>query len=119
MVKGRKSNNDENIKIRPSLSPHNKSLLHAAKEHLKELEETYPVKNMPHFVFANVHGDIQVKFQQNVGKKGMFFGFDTVEELSCIIANAQCIEQSRLTHNEQAAFDDDNSDDEMGFHLFP
>ena len=120
----RKSANDDSIKIRPSLCPHNKSLLYAAKQHLEELEkDSYQLKNAPHFVFANVHGDIQVKFHENVGKKGMFFGFDTVDELSCIITNAQSPEQSRQTHRDRGVFDVNhnatNSDDDMGFSLFP
>ena len=111
----KRKSSDDNIKIRPSLSPHNKSLLHAAQAHIKEYEDSYAsMSNRPDFVLGNIHGEIQVKFKKDVGKKGMFFGFDSIEELSCLIANAQHMEQGRLTHQSKAEFDDSNSD-EMGF----
>ena len=112
-------------RIRPSLSPHNKALLADARELLKEYEDkTDFMSNPPDFVLANIHGDIQVKFQKDVQKKGMFFSFDSTEELSRIIANAQHVDQERLTNFHRAAYDkeerseDGNSDDDMGFGLF-
>ena len=116
-----------NTRIHPSLSPHNKSLLAAAKEVLKEYEDAQEcMSNRPEFVFANIHGEIQVKFQKDVLKKGMFFSFDTTDELSCIISNAQHVDQQRLTNFHRAAYDrrndseedGGNSDDDMGFGLF-
>ena len=110
-------------RIRPSLSPHSKILLANARDLLKEYEDKSEfMSNPPEFVLANIHGDIQVKFQKDVKKKGMFFSFDTTEELSCLIANAQHENQERLTNFHRAAYDerseDSNSDDDMGFGLF-
>ena len=84
---------DKNIKIRPSLSPHSRSLLKEAQDHIKTYQDEdgdfLPgINNPPDFVFANVHGDLQVKMKNRV-RKGMFFGFSTIEELSGVIANAQ------------------------------
>ena len=92
LYKNRANLNDRNIKIKPSLSPHNKSLLREAKE----LVDSYAsaggymsgMTNPPDFVFANVHGDLQVKMKNRV-RKGMFFGFSSIDQLSMIISNAQ------------------------------
>ena len=113
-----------NVKIRPSLSPNTKSLLNAAVEQLEEYKNKHlMMSNRPEFVFANIHGELQVKFQHDISKKrGMFAGFNSLQELACVIANAQNPDQDRLTHAAQAEFDDNgaesNSDDDMGFSLF-
>ena len=119
--KKRKTTNDANIKIRPSLSTHSKYLLHAAQDHMKQYEDNHSImSNRPEFVFANLHGVLQVKFQKAT-KRGLFVGFESLEELACIIANAQHTDQSQLTHRSHAEFDKDDdakSDEDMGFHLF-
>ena len=90
--KNRSKLNDRQIKIRPSLSPHNKTLLHEARE-LVDSYASYDgymsgMTNPPDFVFANVHGDLQVKMKKRV-RKGMFFSFSSIEQLSMIILKAQ------------------------------
>ena len=100
--KSRSNLNDRNIKIKPSLSPHNKSLLHDARE----LVDSYATSdgymsgmtNPPDFVFANVHGDLQVKMKKRV-RKGMFFSFSSIEQLSMIISNAQM--EGPIEHNNR------------------
>jgi hypothetical protein len=92
------------IKIRPSLSPHNKALLHEAQAYLEENVGDLPMDNPPEFVFANIHGDIQVKFSRDT-KKGMFVNFYSVQELACVIAHAQFEKQTQLTTQESVRFD--------------
>ena len=121
--RARKTKENNNIKIRPSLSPNSKLLLNAAVTHLEEYNDNYEkMTNRPEFVFANIHGELQVKFQKNYSKKrGMFISFNSIQDLSCIIANAQHPDQDRLTHAARAEYDDgveSNSDDDMGFGLF-
>ena len=90
-----------NILIRPSLSPAQKSLLDDARDFLKtsKFKETKCV-NPPEFVFANVHGNIQVKMK-NETRQGLFFTIRSVQHLVEVIERAQ-----------------DSSDDDMGFDLF-
>ena len=92
LYKNRSNLNDRRIKIKPSLSPHNKSLLRDARD-LVDSYATYDgyisgMTNPPDFVFANVHGDLQVKMKKRV-QNGMFFGFSSIEELAMIITKAQ------------------------------
>ena len=89
-----------NILIRPSLSPAQKSLLDDARDFLKtsKFEDT-KCTNPPEFVFANVHGNIQVKMK-NETRQGLFFTIRSVQHLTEVIERAQ------------------DSDDDMGFDLF-
>ena len=92
LYKNRSNLNDKNIKIKPSLSPHNKSLLRDAQELVSSYAtvdgHVSGMTNPPDFAFANVHGDLQVKMKKRT-RKGMFFGFSSIEQLAMIISNAQ------------------------------
>ena len=57
--------------------------------------------NPPDFVFANVHGELQVKMQKRV-KKGMFFSFSSIMQLSSVISNAQ-LEVPTISKNRNYA----------------
>ena len=92
LYKNRSNLNDRNIKIKPSLSPHNKSLLRDAQELVSSYTTANGLvsgmTNPPDFAFANVHGDLQVKMKKRT-RKGMFFGFSSIEQLAMLISNAQ------------------------------
>ena len=115
----------QHIKIRPSLSEAQKVLLSDAKDFLKNyaFDEAYGT-NPPEFVFANIHGNVQVKMKKQT-KHGLFIDIKSVSHLALVIARANDSEQTLSYHHEkQSSWDDaqtdsdPNSDDEMGFSLF-
>ena len=112
LYKQRKTLNDNNIKIRPSLTPNTKKLLHEAEKFLETNRESFAyseMDNLPDFVFANVHGELHVKMAKRV-KKGMFFKFNTLDELIGVISNAQDDDQVYSTLYESLKEDlDQNS----------
>ena len=118
--KNRKSLGEESrVKIRPSLSPRNKTLLHKAEDYLKEIADYGGMSNPPDFVLANIHGEIQVKFKEE-SKKGLFVTFNSIKELSTVIASAQHEDIDLIIDNDFAAYDvsDLDSEDDMGFGQF-
>ena len=118
--KNRKSLGEESrVKIRPSLSPRNKTLLHKAEDYLKEIADYGGMSNPPYFVLANIHGEIQVKFKEE-SKKGLFVTFNSIKELSTVIASAQHEDTDLLIDNDFAVYDasDPDSEDDMGFGQF-
>ena len=95
---------DANIKIRPSLSQHTRALLKEAQNLIKSYQDEEgnflsSINNPPDFVFANIHGELQVKMTNRV-HKGMFFSFSTLDQLSGVIANAQ-LEVPATSNNKQ------------------
>ena len=79
--KGRKKVEDPSIKIRPSLTKENKDLLNNAVEYLKKLhDEDDKMENPPHFVMANIHGQIQLKMM-NEHNGRLFFPVSSMKEL--------------------------------------
>ena len=100
--KGRKSlgSHRRDIKIRPSLSPTQKDLLRDAIEYLENEDHTM-LANPPDFVFANVHGQIQVKMT-NKSKDGLFFTINNIVHLSEVICKANMVD------DEFEVFDSDN-----------
>ena len=86
--KGRKSlgPSRQTIKIRPSLSSAQRDLLNQANQHL-EKENDVDLENPPEFVFADVHGNIQVKMKKRT-EKGMFFTINSIAHLMEVIGNA-------------------------------
>ena len=95
---------DPDIKIRPSLSQHTRALLKEAQDLIKSYQDEEgnflsSINNPPDFVFANIHGELQVKMMNRV-QKGMFFSFSTLDQLSWVIANAQ-LEVPATSKNKQ------------------
>ena len=84
------------IKIRPSLGPFQKRLLQEAKETVDEISQHSNLINPPHFVLADVHGNLQVKFKEKTTKQrkrnGMFVPFNSIDQLTRIIAQEQTVD---------------------------
>ena len=101
--KGRKSlgAHRRGIKIRPSLSPAQKTLLTDANAFL-ETEDSTLYENPPEFVFANVLGQIQVKMKKKC-KHGLFVTIRSVAHLTQMILNVN------MGEDELQVFDSDNS----------
>ena len=116
--RARKTMNDEtDIKIRPSLSPNQKALLYKLQQQLHEYEDLSGISNPPEYVFANIHGEIQVKFKEESKKGSMFVTLNSVKDLALAITNAQHEDIDHLIHVDYAAYDS-SSDDDMGFGQF-
>ena len=89
------------IKIRPSLSPEQNNLLHDAQEFLENFDFTdKDGDNPPEFVFANIHGLIQVKMKKPT-KQGLFVTINSLDDLNQVITRAQ-FEQDRLQHHHES-----------------
>ena len=112
------------IKIQPSLSLAQKELLDDARDYLASMDNVF-LDNPPEFVFANVHGDIQVKMKEKC-KDGLFVTFNHIDHLTRIISRANMREDSYEFHDTQSSWADDKTavvsdvsdDDDMGFGLF-
>ena len=100
------------------MSPAQKNLLDSARSYLDELKEV-ELRNPPEFVFANMHGDIQVKMNQK-SPDGLFVSFNSVEQLSRIVNKANMRKESFKVFDVDRSWADDAHDnsDDMGFGLF-
>ena len=110
------------VKIRPSLSPAQKILLNEAQDYLENVPfDEADGSNPPEFVFANIHGNVQVKMKKQT-KEGLFINIKSVEHLSQVIARAQDSKERVRYHHEKEQWADgvseEGSDDDMGFSLF-
>ena len=79
-----------NTKIRPSLCPNQKTLLHKAQSMIEEYNFTHEHINPPEFVFANIHGELQVKFKSK-SRFGLMATFHDIKQLIYIIQEAQAV----------------------------
>ena len=111
LYKARKSLPDSKkyVKIRPSLGPFQKQLLHDANETVKYLQNENML-NPPDFVMADVHGNMQIKFKnkttkQKSKKSGMFVKFDSIKQLSNIIAQEQSVDYTDDLYNYDQEWD--------------
>ena len=95
----RKNVKRKNIKIRPSLSPARKELLDQSSDILEDYFN-YEMKNPPHFVFADVHGNLKVKMSKKVHKK-MFLNFSSIIHLCNIIDNCQDTNKKECEYDVQ------------------
>ena len=110
--KSRKSITSREVWVKPSLSSHNTSLLKEAKDFIKPfIGNTRTYENPPEFVFANVHGDLQVKMAKETDGS-MFHSFNSMQKLFEIINKSD---------NQSAflVFDEDNSRFEDARSVFP
>ena len=120
--KARKTLPDElkHVKIRPSLSPDQQNLLDESRDLLDEyLHGGYVGENSPEYVFANVHGVVQVKMK-NPSRGGMFITIQNISHLSQILAKAAMNKKAFNAFDGSKGFDEnrDDSDDDMGFNKF-
>ena len=119
--KGRKTLPEElkHVKIRPSLSPDQQALLDEARELLDDyFHGGYVGENPPDFVFANVHGEIQLKMK-NRSKDGLFITIKDITHFSQILAKASMNRKTFEAFDGSKGFDDKEvSDDDMGFGNF-
>ena len=112
--------NRKDVKIRPWLTPAQKTLLNDARDYLNTQKDV-ALLNPPEFVFANVHGQVQVKMSQKC-KEGLFVTIKSMEHLTRVIANANMLEGSFKVFDEDSSWADEtgqhgNSDDDMGLGL--
>ena len=83
----RKNIKKKGVKVRPSLAPARRELLNEAFSLLNNYgDDQYP--NLPHFVFADMNGDLKVKMTHRVGNR-LFFNFKSIVELCQIIESCQ------------------------------
>ena len=80
-------------KIRPSLCAAQSDLLKEAKAIVEEYKFNEDFVNPVEFVFANIHGDIQLKFQKKF-RKSKFVTFRNKQELLDILIEAQSVEET-------------------------
>jgi hypothetical protein len=102
-----------NVKIRPSLAPERKKLLSTANDVLEKFysQKGEEIINQPEFVMADVHGNLQVKFEKATVQTGSVFAkFNSIDELAGIIAREQAVDQTDdlfQHYSEWADFDMD------------
>ena len=105
--KQRKKIVSRQVWVKPSLSNHNYNLLREAKEHVKTYDaQTYV--NPPEFVFANVHGILQVKLAKETNDGTMFYQFDSIQKLYEILnkADQQADPLASVKERDASRFDD-------------
>ena len=100
-----------NIKVQPSLSPASKQQLEEAKELIKTYQVD-AIDNPPHFVMADMHGNLQVKMTKET-KDGLFFRFDSPDQLRSLISKCNANEEADVLFDEKRA--EEVADDTEGF----
>ena len=87
--RNRKQIKRRGVKVRPSLTPARRELLDEANEVMKDYEtRDYQLNNMPHFVYADLHGNLKLKMAREV-KGRLFFNFKSLVELNNLIEKNQ------------------------------
>ena len=79
------------MKIKPSLSPQQKKLLHEAEALIEGYSFQEELVNPPEYVFANIHGEIQVKLKHK-HRDGVTF--HTIQQLTSILYQAQLLKET-------------------------
>ena len=92
VYKARKNLRNPEIKIRPSLNEANRKLLEDARNHLETFHHESNLPNPPHFVLANVHGQIQLKMTEEHDGR-LFFNINSMNDLVNTI--------SRINHTDE------------------
>ena len=121
--KGRKTLPEElkHVRIRPSLSPEQQTLLDEARDVLDEYHHGgFIGENPPDFVFANVHGVVQLKMK-NKTKYGLFITIQNISHLTQILAKTSINKKTLDAFDGSKGFDDNrdtSDDDDMGFNNF-
>lgn len=70
----------QNVKVQPSLTPENKSLLEEARNVVEEEIHKESFRNPPEFVYANIHGNLEVKMREPT-RGSMFHRFSSLVNL--------------------------------------
>ena len=82
------------IKIRPSLAPARRDLLNEAIDLVENYsDKDYQLVNPPHFVYADMHGNLKVKMSKEINGS-LFFNFSSIIDLNRIIEKCQNDSQS-------------------------
>ena len=85
----RKQIKKRGVKVRPSLAPARRELLDEAIDVVKDYDaRDYQLNNMPHFVYADMHGNLKLKMTHAI-KGRMFFNFKSLVELNNLIEKNQ------------------------------
>ena len=129
----------KDVRIKPSLSLNQKNLLRDAETFVEKFglkdEEVNPVE----FVFANLHGEIQVKMKKKF-RGSCFITFNSLKDLAQRLQDAQVVKDEEANFDEISTWADtdsnspqvetprsppssvpprkDDNDDDMGFGLF-
>ena len=111
------------VKIRPSLSENQKKLLKEAETLVEEYKLNDENRNPVAFVFANIHGEVQVKLKKKFRGNDLIT-FRSIKDLIQIVAQAQAIKVTEEKFHEIYSWadqpgdhpeEDTNSVDDMGF----
>lgn len=112
------------VKIRPSLSLGQKNLLEEAEALVEDFNLREEIKNPAEFVFANIHGETQVKLKHKF-RGNEFFTFRSIGQLISTLNQAQSVKQTEEKYHEFASWadqtesnpqiDENDSEDDMGF----
>ena len=103
--KKRKSIQNEKIKIQPSLSPSTKQQLEEAKELITHYQ-TDALRNPPHFVMADMHGQLLLKMTHET-KDGIFFRFESPEQLIAVISKCNSNKSVDAKYDKKMEMKDD------------
>ena len=94
-----------NVKIRPSLSAYQKNLLDEAETIVEEFNLRDEVRNPVEFVFANIHGETQVKLK-NKFRGSNFVTFRSVTQLISSLNQVQSVKRTDEKFHEFASWAD-------------
>lgn len=86
------------VKIKPSLSPQQKRLLREAEALIEDYSLREEMVNPPEYVFANIHGEIQVKLKDKY-RHGDRVTFHTIQQLTTILYQAQTVKETDLAYD--------------------
>ena len=95
------------LKIKPSLCPGRKKLLNEAIKCLKERYSGDDLQNCPHFVYADVHGNLKLKMKKKVRNK-MFYTFTSIMNLVQIIERCQGLTHDRSNEGYEINYFNEN-----------
>ena len=102
-------NTRKEVKIRPSLSNNQINLLRDAEAVVEEFNFKEEIMNPVDFVFANVHGQTQVKLREDF-RGSPFLSFNTIPELIRKLQEAQVVKEAETAYEEVSSrWDDDIS----------
>ena len=84
------------VKVQPSLNSENKAILEEARKTVESFAADESLTNPPHFVFADVHVNLQVKMHEPT-KGSMFHRFSSIQNLYEILirCNANSVHRFR------------------------
>ena len=109
------------VKIRPSLSNNQQKLLKEAQSLVEEYNLRDEIKNPVEFVFANIHGETQVRFK-NKFRGNEFATFRNIQDLTLVLQQAQSIKESDTKFHDfsswadqEVVLSDSETEDDMGF----